>query len=101
MLLFVLLPLAAILGLVFWAAHVTAGAIVCAGSVAYFVSLVVHPHRKCISCHGRKGHGPEGSANFRRCWTCKGVGSYPRWGVLLLRRDVVKGLKAGKHGRNW
>jgi hypothetical protein len=96
-----LLPLAVVLGLIFWAAHVTGGVIICVAAAVYLGSLYVYPNRDCISCHGHKSHGPEGSHNFRRCWTCKGAGHYPRWGVLLLRRDVVRGIKAGKRGRNW
>jgi hypothetical protein len=97
----VLLPLAVALGLIFWVAHVTIGALVCAAAVVYFASLYAHPNRDCISCHGHKAHGPEGSANFRKCWTCKGKGHYPRLGVRLLRRDVIEGRKAGKRGRSW
>src|SRR5580765_1071388 len=97
----VLIPLAAVLGLIFWAAHVYLGVAICAVIFAYFFSLVVHSNRDYVSRGGRKSHGPEGSHNFRRCWTCKGAGHYPRWGVMLFRRDVIKGIKAGKHGRNW
>jgi hypothetical protein len=96
-----LLPLAAALGLIFWAAHVMTGAVICGIAVAYFVSLYVHPNRDCISCGGHKSHGPEGSRNFRKCWTCKGKGHYPRLGVRLLRRDVIEGRKTGISGRNW
>jgi hypothetical protein len=78
-----------------------AGAITAGIALAYFVSLVVHPNRQCASCQGSKRHGAAGSKNSRNCWTCKGKGAYPRLGVRLFRRDVVRGLAAGKHGRNW
>lgn len=96
-----LLPLAAALSAIFWMTHAVTGAAACAVAAAYLVSLYVHPNRDCVSCHGHKSHGAEGSSNFRRCWTCKGRGHYPRWGVYLFRRDVIKGIKAGEHGRNW
>ena len=96
-----LIPLAAVLGLIFWASGRTLGVAACVVAEAYFVSLVVHPNRDCISCGGHKSHSPEGSKNFRRCWTCKGAGYYPRLGVRLLRRDVYKKIRAGKHGRNF
>ena len=96
-----LLPLAAALGLIFWAAHAVIGAVICAVAVVYFISLYVHPNRDCISCDAHKTHGPEGSRNFRRCWTCHGRGHYPRLGVRIFRRDVIRGIESGKHGRNW
>jgi hypothetical protein len=96
-----LLPLAVLLGLIFWAAHVILGMVICGLAAGYFVSLVVLPNRDCVSCHGHKAHGPEGSPNFRRCWTCGGRGHYPRLGVRVFRRDVIRGLREGRHGRNW
>jgi hypothetical protein len=96
-----LIPLAAALGLIFWMAHLAAGVAVCVVITGYLVSLYVHPERDCISCHGHKTHGPEGSANFRFCLTCKGKGRYPRLGVRVFRRDVIRGLKAGRRGRFW
>jgi len=88
-------------GVICLAAHAALGVVTCGVLLAYLGSLVIWPNRDCVSCHGHKSHGREGSANFRRCWTCKGRGRYPRWGVLLLRRDVVNELKAGRHGRNY
>jgi|SRR5215831_2805754 len=89
------------IGLICLLAHAVPGVVVCAGLDAYFASLVIWPMRACVSCHGRKRHGRENSANSRRCWTCKGHGEYPRWGVILLRRDVIARIKAGEHGRNF
>ena len=96
----VLIPLTIALGFIFWIAHVVLGAVICAAVLAYFVSLVVHPNRDCASCGGHKTHGPKRSKNFRRCWTCKGAGHYPRWGVLIFRRNVIAKIKAGNHVRN-
>ena len=95
-----LIPLTIALGFIFWIAHVVLGAVICAVILAYFVSLVVHPNRDCISCGGRKTHGPEGSKNFRRCWTCGGDGHYPRLGVKIFRRNVIARIKDGSHVRN-
>jgi hypothetical protein len=97
----VLIPLAVAFGLIFWLAHFAAGIITCVIIGGYLVSLVVHPNRQCASCGGAKRHGFAGSLNSRHCWRCHGHGEYPRLGVRLLRRDVIAGLRAGKHGRNW
>ena len=96
-----LLPLAAALGVIFWMAQLFAAAVIAGLVAAYLVSLYVHPNRDCISCHGHKSHGPEGSANFRFCLTCRGRGRYPRLGVRVFRRDVIRGLQAGRRGRFW
>jgi len=97
----ILIPLAAGLGLVFWAARAAIAVAVCVIVLAYFVSLYAHPNRQCASCGGGKRHRIGESKNSRHCWTCGGRGEYPRLGVKLFRRDVTKGLAAGKHGRNW
>ena len=94
----VLNGLAAAVAAISLLAHFATGAIVAVIAAGYLGSLVVQPLRRCRSCHGRKTHG---GLNLRRCWTCGGRGQYPRWGTHLVRRDVVRGLAAGKHGRNW
>jgi len=97
----VLIPLAAVAVIACALAHVVAGAVIALIVLGYFISLVVHPNRQCISCGGSKRHRAEGSLNSRHCWTCGGKGEYPRLGVKLLRRNVYAQVKAGKHGRNW
>jgi hypothetical protein len=98
-----LIPLAAVLAVIFWLAHAATGAIICALAAGYLASLVIAPNRRCISCHGSKMHGNAiGSGrNLRKCWTCGGRGHYPRIGTLLLRPGISKKIKAGQHGRNW
>jgi hypothetical protein len=96
-----LLGLFIALTVIFWMAHAALGAVICGVIAVYFIRLYVYPNRDCISCGGRKSHGPEGSKNFRFCLTCGGRGRYPRLGVRLFRRDVVRGLAEGKRGRLW
>jgi hypothetical protein len=96
-----LLPLAVLLTVIFWAAHVALGVIACGAFAGYLISLYAYPNRDCISCGGRKSHGPRDSKNFRFCLTCRGHGRYPRLGVRIFRRDVIRGLAEGKRGRLW
>jgi hypothetical protein len=93
-----LIGVSAAIALICLLAHFAAGVVVAGVAGGYLISLVVQPIRRCRSCHGHKTHG---GLNLRRCWTCGGKGQYPRWGTYLLRRDVVKALGEGKHGRNW
>jgi hypothetical protein len=97
-----LIPLAVLIGAICWAAHVVAGVVIAVALLAYFISLVAAPMRKCASCGGGKTHDDVmGSRAFRRCWTCKGHGDYARWGVIVFRRNVYKKIQAGEHGRNF
>jgi len=97
----VLIPLATAVAVICALAGLAALAVIAVILDAYWISLVVHPSRQCISCGGSKRHHAEGSLNSRRCWTCGGRGEYPRIGVKLFRRGVYDAIKAGKHGRNW
>ena len=73
-----------------------------AGVGAYAVSLKYAPYRPCRSCGGSKGHGDILSDRaYGRCWSCKGTGNHPRWGVRLFRRGTYQAIRAGKKGRNY
>jgi hypothetical protein len=96
-----LLPLAVLLTVVFGVVHAAFAAVICGVFAGYLISLYAYPNRDCISCDGHKTHGPRGARNFRFCLTCGGRGRYPRLGVRLFRRDVIRGLEAGKRGRLW
>jgi hypothetical protein len=94
----VLIPLAVAVAAICAASGFAAGAAVCAVITVYLVSLVVHPNRVCASCGGEKRHGFAGSRNSRHCMTCKGKGEYPRWGVYLFRRNVLRDRRPGGTG---
>lgn len=75
--------------------------LIIAAAGAYLLSLWWAPHRPCRTCGGSKGHGDIlGSRAYGRCWSCKGTGNHPRWGVRLFRRGTYQEIRAGKKGRN-
>jgi len=57
--------------------------------LAYVVSLIRHPHRRCRACGGT---GRQRGAMFtwgdRPCTTCGGGPRHRRWGVQVSRPDT-------------
>jgi hypothetical protein len=75
--------------------------VVVAGIAVYALSLWWAPYRPCRTCSGSKGHGDIfGNRAYGRCWSCKGTGSHPRWGVRLFRRGTYRAIRSGEKGRN-
>jgi len=58
-------------------------------AVAYAVSLMRHPHRRCRSCGGTGRHrGAMFTWGDRPCTTCGGAPRHRRWGVQATRPDT-------------
>ena len=94
----VLIPLATAIAVICAISGFAAGAAVTAVIEVYLISLAVYPNRVCASCGGDKRHGIEGSRNSRHCKTCRGKGEYPRWGVYVFRRNILRTRRPGGTG---
>jgi hypothetical protein len=57
-------------------------------AIAYVLSLILHPHRRCRNCNGT---GREPGAMFtwgdRPCTRCGGGPRHRRWGVQVMSRE--------------
>lgn len=54
--------------------------------VGYYISLRIHPFRKCRACKGTGRHwGSVYTYGHRRCAKCGGTGRQDRLGVRLFR----------------